>query len=677
MRRAAAEGLAGITLGDKSPAARFMFMLRVDEAGRVLPTVLTSMTDEGWGPSLTRTGIRELRHAELLHWARFDILDQVSGKWGERCPFRDWDHGEALYEISAPGRLVLLGEVLLLGDWNSTEGAVPFFTDEDSAWHYLRHHLGSGPVAEMGFPVEGGRPDAEFEPLRPVPVHDLRARLAELRELAPFAAWCINPDAHRENAAIGRLWDALLDGGGPPMRAVSGLWRIKPANYFELAEPLAPWSGRDTIRWSGGTALQLHRLDRSFVGTSPDEDLSETEVEEVVEARLRADGLEALWDRMSALAELDDDRRLNLFHLVSWDSVTGDGAEFPGRFEDFFGALQYLATFERFHDRIHRATGAVSCQHVGFWGSGDEEAEDLRSARFQLGLKRLGMRVLQKGYQPADAGDLVALCSGTLRTLHVEYAGFPVDLLWASPEEELGAEADGDQYAPDVDKLTGQRDRILAQLELAPEVWTASVARLETPIDPEGERLALARMSGEQWQSLEPRVRHFVSTGLLHLDQQGHAPMLDYAPISLEIVKALEVELGAVFEAFRESVDEAPSANADDHAERALESFLAGGKPPTLGAMSYLLRVPGDGAGPLALRLHQFVSGLSNAEDLTRSKFLKRGLPRVLNKYRNGGARDSPIPQEVCRECVDVLVGNSDKPGYLPTVAAWKLSPNP
>jgi len=654
-----------------------MFMVRVEEAGRVLPTVLTSMTDEGWGPSLTRTGIRELQHAELLHWERFDILDQVSGKWGERCPFRDWTHGETLYEITAPGRLILLGEVLLLGDWNSTEGAVPFFTDEDSAWHYLRHHLGSGPVAEMRFPALTRLPGAEPEPFRPTPVHDLRARLAELRELAPLAAWCVNPDAHRENAAIGRLWDSLLDGDDPPMRAVSGLWRIKPANRFELAEPLAPWSGRDTIRWSGGTALQLHPLDRSFVGTSPDKDLSETEVEEVVEARLRADGLEALWDRMFALAELDDDRRLDLFHLVSWDSVTGDGAEFSGRFEDFFGALQYLATFEQFHDRIHRTTGAASCQHMGFRGSGDEEAEELRSARFQLGLKRLGMRVLQKGYQPSDAGDLVALCNGTLRTLHVEYAGFPVDLLWASPDEELGAEDDVEQSAPDVDKLTGQRDQILAQLELTPKVWAASVARLETPIDPKGERLALARMSWEQWQSLEPRVRHFVSTGLFHLDQQGHAPMLDYAPISLEIVKALEVELGAVFEAFREAVDEAPSANADAHAERALGSFLAGDRPPTLGAISYLLRVPGDGASPLALRLHQFVSGLSNAEDLTRSKFLKRGLPRVLSKYRNGGAHDSPISQEVCRECVDVLVGDFDKPGYLATVAAWKLSPSP
>ena len=49
------------------------------------------------------------------------------------------------------------------------------------------------------------------------------------------------------------------------------------------------------------------------------------------------------------------------------------------------------------------------------------------------------------------------------------------------------------------------------------------------------------------------------------------------------------------------------------------------------------------------------VSGLSNAEDMTRSKFLKRGLKRVAQKHRNGGVHDSPTPEEVCRECVEVL----------------------
>ena len=149
--------------------------------------------------------------------------------------------------------------------------------------------------------------------------------------------------------------------------------------------------------------------------------------------------------------------------------------------------------------------------------------------------------------------------------------------------------------------------------------------------------------------------------------------MLDYAPISIELVKALEVELGAVFEAFKRSLDDdVPSGDADNHTERSLEGFLGGAKPPTLGAMAYLLRDPGEGASALAVRLHQFVSGLPNAADLTRSKFLKRGLNRVLHKYRNGGAHDSPISEAACRECADVLVGTPGKPGYIPMVAAWK-----
>jgi len=673
MRLAAGEGLAGITPGDPGIAARFMFMVRVEEAGRELPTVLTAITDAGWGSSLTRTGARSLRHAELLHWSRFDILDQVSGRWGTRCPFRGWDHGEPLFELSAPGRLILLGDVGLFGDWNSTEGAIPFFTDEDAAWHYLQHHLGSVPAAEMGFPVPGRAADAELEPLRPVPVPDLRARLAELRDLAPFAAWCVNPDEHRENAAIGRMWDEVLADGDPSMRAVSGIWRIRPGNQFELVEPLAPWSGSDTIRWSGGTALQLHALDRSFVGSEVEAGLSETEADELVEARLDAVGLEPLWDQMVELEGLPDGRRLDLFHVVSWDAVTGEGADFPARFTGFLDALKYLATFERLHDRIHRADGSQSCQHVGFWGSGDQEAEDLRSARFQLGLKRLGLRVLRDGYRPTDADDLVALCNGTLRTLHVNYAGFAVDLLWASPDDDVPDEDEAEVEVDEWEEPAGQRGRLLQQLELSGDAWDERVAALQTPVDPAGERLAVARMAEDPWESLEPLVRHFVSTGLLHLDRQGHAPMLDYAPISIELVKALEVELGAVFEAFKRSLDDdVPSGDADNHTERSLEGFLGGAKPPTLGAMAYLLRDPGDGASALAVRLHQFVSGLPNAADLTRSKFLKRGLNRVLHKYRNGGAHDSPISEAACRECADVLVGTPGKPGYIPMVAAWK-----
>ena len=49
MRRAAGEGLAGIEGANRDAfPERFMFMVRVEEAGSMLPTVLASFSEDGW-----------------------------------------------------------------------------------------------------------------------------------------------------------------------------------------------------------------------------------------------------------------------------------------------------------------------------------------------------------------------------------------------------------------------------------------------------------------------------------------------------------------------------------------------------------------------------------------------------------------------------------------------------
>ncbi|MFM7295685.1 MAG: hypothetical protein ACKO4Q_00460, partial [Planctomycetota bacterium] len=146
MRRAAGEGLCGFQLFEEGDwSHRFMFMVRVEEAGTDLPTVLTSIHREtGWSTSLTRSREGLIEHPEVLHWERFDVLDNVSGKAGQTGPFRDWEDGDPLFEIRADGIVVLIAEVHLLGHWNSTEGAFAFFTSEEQAAHYLSHHLGDG-----------------------------------------------------------------------------------------------------------------------------------------------------------------------------------------------------------------------------------------------------------------------------------------------------------------------------------------------------------------------------------------------------------------------------------------------------------------------------------------------------------------------------------------------------
>src|SRR5687767_8275083 len=66
MRRAAGEGLAGIEGANKDTfAERFMFMVRVEEAGATLPTVLASVNEGEWSTCLTRSGVKQLDHAEV------------------------------------------------------------------------------------------------------------------------------------------------------------------------------------------------------------------------------------------------------------------------------------------------------------------------------------------------------------------------------------------------------------------------------------------------------------------------------------------------------------------------------------------------------------------------------------------------------------------------------------
>ena len=70
--------------------------------------------------------------------------------------------------------------------------------------------------------------------------------------------------------------------------------------------------------------------------------------------------------------------------------------------------------------------------------------------------------------------------------------------------------------------------------------------------------------------------------------------------------------------------------------------------------------------------LHGYLASLSNGNFLTSRKFVRRGLQRVINKYRNGGAHDCAIPEDVCRECVEEIVGEPGKPGYIVDVSAWQ-----
>ena len=650
MRRAGGEGMAGIQSADADCPDTFMFMVRVEEAGSDLPTVLAACGDDGLGECLTRTGVRRLDHAELLHWQRYDILDRVNSWWGTKRPFRQWEDGDPLYELKADGIVVLLAEVPLLGDWNSLDGAFAFFTSEEEALEYHAHWLGNGRNRMIATGESAiGDPLEAMASLKPTRVDDLARRLEELEKPWGMAAWCVNPAAHRENSGFGRLWKSK-DNQWFQLRTVAGNWLVRPGNRFEKTdEPLA-WSGRDTFFWSGGQSIQLLPLDVSF-GSDPIREaesgtaMSDVEAEEWVEDFLSQSSV------AEALARESEDPLLNSFFVNCWDSVTGDAYEPIPEFSGFLEALQFFAAYEREHDAQFRLEGAAMCSAVGFVGSGDEGHEALRGERFRRGLMSLAKIHLSHDYKPSYAADLVALANATLRTLHVDFAGYAKDLLWASETEAT--------------------DELREELGIAPEVWQEWAASAESGIDRRGKELVVERIGDTVWESLAPKVQHFLSTALRHLEQQGHAPQLDYAPISIEVVKALEVELANVLEGFRTSIaGEKLEASIDDGG---LAGFLyEDKKAPTLGSISYLLRKPENGSSPLKKALHRYLESLPNGDFLTSNRFAKRDLQKVINRYRNHGAHDSPIPEDVCRSCVENLIGTPERPGLIPKVTDWR-----
>jgi hypothetical protein len=239
-----------------------------------------------------------------------------------------------------------------------------------------------------------------------------------------------------------------------------------------------------------------------------------------------------------------------------------------------------------------------------------------------------------------------------LRTLHLDFAGYAKDLLSSSS--------------------TDQQNDLLKKLRIAQKTWHDWSESADYEVDQAGKKLVVSRLGEATWSSLQPMTRHFLATALHHLREQGHAPQLDYAPISVELVKALELELGRIFADYRESLrGDVPAYDADSRQERSLIGFLQG-KPLMLGEMAYILRQQSSSA--LTSSLRRYLDSLPNGQFLTSKEFTNRALQRVINKYRNGGAHDSPIREDVCREGVEEMVGTLERPGYLSKVAAWRAS---
>tara|TARA_Y100000590_G_scaffold72832_1_gene80044 strand:- start:5433 stop:7691 length:2259 start_codon:yes stop_codon:yes gene_type:complete len=633
---------------------QFFFLSRPEEASSILPTVLGG---NFWPPDvedpeilyLTRTGTRSYHQGDIIGWERFDITDPLAATLMESPPFQDWEMGAPFYELvslnPADSRSPKINRFGFLDDWGSSEGLIPLFTVTPTAQSL-----------------------AELLDSKVIPIHNLQERIRQLSEKYPDKTIVINPFAARV------IQGYILEG---EIIHLSGSWKVLPNNQLEQSSTYRGWVRQDTVGWAGGPSLQLAPLGRSFF------DVHHPEINEFNEQMTSTDAEEWLLHYFAHYTKKDQNgptrSNFDTYSLSCWDTLTKQLSP-SSFFPHFLDALAWISQYELGVDRDARVMGRAldadgnSSPYWSEWrkkqsrtdrffddgdgekylvGNQNPEWESTRGDRFQKTLVSIGVKVLTEGYSPQQSDELVFLCNRTLRSLHVDFAGYIGDILWACNEAEK----------PD----------ILKTVSVNEEDWIAWTSSSIANIDPIGKSLALRRIEETTWNLLSGTTQHFVSTALASLEEFGHIPQRDYAGISIQIVKSIEVELGIIMESFKTHIQEIPSIAAGvTQDDEMLRRFVYdNGKPPTLGQIIYLFRQPAPDSPPLTLTLYDYVKSLPNGTFLTSSK-LRSTLRTAIYKYRNGGAHDSSISYATCIEALESIVGQHGKPGILAEIVLWR-----
>ena len=411
MKEASGHGICGIQNDDKGDSSKclFIFTNRIEEAGWEFPTVLMEYSDSEDLNCLTRVGIKRFKQVDLRYWDRYDVLDHTLAKFGKKCPFRNWEQGDPLYEVSCSEGFQTVAEVSILEEYNSPEGAYPFFTNIENAKCFLdRINNISG--------AEFSREEVSYQkkvfnlPLEVREVKDLRERLTQLDEYW-FLKIAINPFQHRENSAWGFLHSngptgdedidktirALNDKGSYWIRSVSGIWVINSKNQFSLIDRYTKWNGCDKFFKNSGPDHQFAPLKRTLQRIDDDHypifirEISDVELDETLEEYLISDGAEKMLENMDVC--FDNEDSFDKYVISSWDTVTGDGGTWT--FSSSLEAIKFLVYFEKEHDQPHRINGVMSCKHVGFGGSGDSEQEIIVGKKITKALNRIAPKNLK------------------------------------------------------------------------------------------------------------------------------------------------------------------------------------------------------------------------------------------------------------------------------------------
>lgn len=267
--------------------------------------------------------------------------------------------------------------------------------------------------------------------------------------------------------------------------------------------------------------------------------------------------------------------------------------------------------------------------------------------------------IVSRGYQPQDGLDLQAISNATLKSFRITICGSIADL--------LASHLSGNDPGNDEDF-----ESLCVGLGTSSCLGRMIVDLLEKDVDPAARELLVARIGLPTFELMVPRTRQFLSTAFLQFEHFGRSTCVDYAPVSLQIVKALEFEIRALVAECVAMIDDGKFSSEPNKYEQTLIDARSGHKERlSLGSLVHAIRKSRTIPGSPFEEFHAEVTK-RGADFLSQEKTTKFILGDVLNRFRNGGAHDSAISLPTCEECIQLLVGTADVPGLLPRLLAWR-----
>jgi hypothetical protein len=663
MLRAASYGVAAISpegdWTDVMPGIRgFQFMTRFSEAGHALPTILEVVGPEGPSLALGAAGAMSLPHHDLDHWRRFDIIDRASARFGARNPFHGWHSGDVFYEVlNNVGDFALDGEPGVAGSWTTFPPEyVPIFVERENALEFAEELSAQRPFqAQLRSTLAPDKPNPyrRHRTYHVAEVRDLAQRLLDYKAKFSNMLVVINPDGHRANTGIAgrgaqkngaaRWWTEMTRKESAWLRTTAGLWRLGERNTVTFVDPAQRWSGRDTFFWDGGGSVQLADSPYSlamnyteYVSVPPE--LTREDIRQVAEA---------ITSRGEFLIAPVAAPKLNSLVFVYWylgDSLNKHAVRYPSIFHLIADLAGPKYTF-------NPDANPDSPDEPEIHFAPDSHA----SPTLTRALTTITEDILANGYSPRHAQAVIRVCNATEELgIHLEVVGYVRDILLNCNESEIAS------------------IRTLCNISIA-EVDAARSSDRDFPVHPHGEAVARARVGPETWEALSRESRYFLATAFWDWDQRRECRFLDYATISVEISKAVEVELRRVLASFSrypnalalaKPLVEKYQGQKIQTNEVMISRAIAGTYKPTLGNFAFWLNLSKLGSTPVESAWRSFLQSHPDREWLCQPDSAAL-LQRIVDKYRNGGAHDSPITIDVCREGMGKILGDANRPGYL------------